>query len=68
MLLFGDTLSFIYLSHTLTQLGSYLGVTQNILGSIRDIKKPAVYHISRPIRCTVIFSLGILEKIMMNVF
>jgi len=26
------------------------------------------YHISRPIRRTVIFSLGILEKIMMKAF
>jgi len=37
-----DTLCLIYLSHTSAQLGNYQGVTQNILGSIREIRKPAV--------------------------
>jgi hypothetical protein len=35
---------------------------------ISDLRKNGDYHISRPIRRTVIFSLEILEKIVMNVY
>jgi hypothetical protein len=43
MLLFRDTQSLIYLSHESAQLSNYQGVTQNILGSIKDTKKSLQY-------------------------
>jgi hypothetical protein len=47
----------------------YAGLHGVIVSQVVNLQKVQnYYHISRPIKCTMIFLLDILEKIMMNVF
>jgi hypothetical protein len=55
---------FLVIRHPLSTSAEGNQIHQQILQS----QSETIYHISRPIRRTLIFSLEILEKIVMNVF